>query len=332
MDREIAGDWKSFDIPEVSSDEAPICMSFERKSGYDFIQAYCIDNRADIRFMDGKFYRPKVEADGTSFRADGLAGTILIDYTSFGDGLRSKQILMSEGVARLPRPTFKGETWSDESDIVEALDKMADGLLLVDGTVWESCPEPVLLVEEELGRHDYIAVSPAFLDTYRPDNKSKYYVFDIDQSEEAFNFCESRKVHTGLNIQINVATKIDVYSPELITRGHMVDDITRHAKVFVEETGRPSLNSVTPQYSRAWSEFATAQREANYSKADVDIERLLEAWIELAGIREASYLPTLGEADRSSKDDYCRNMALSMMERFENRAVIELEISRSPRI
>ena len=324
LDRVVVGDWKVFDIPEVSVLEAPVCMVFDRLEQYNFFDTYGAEGHAEVRFHDGRFYRSKMEPDGRPFSSEGLAGRVLVDYSPFDEKLMSAQILFAQGVERRPRPSFQGETWSDETEILAALEARAGGLLVVEGAVWEACPEPVLIVEETLGgRYRDLTVSPGFLDVYEPDKRSKHYVFAIDQIDEANAFCEARRVHTGYDdIEIRIAGEIDVRAPELVSRDQLGDDVVRHAAEFVEETGTPSLNRVSAAYSGAWTRFAEAMRVARYSRSDEDMERLLDAWLEFAEERSESYLPTLTSKQTEAMadtGDYCLHMVRSLITRFEDR-------------
>lgn len=286
MDRVIVGDRKAFDIPEVSSDQAPVCISFDRLMDYNLFEKNGSGPHLDVRNSGGRFYRPLLSPlDGNHVVPDDLSRHALVDYGKLhADDLAVAHTAFAAG-GSYPRPDFIGETYSDESDISAMLEENANGLLIVDGTVWEACPEPVLIVEEIIGRYCGHYISPAFLDTYDPESKVKYFVFGLDQLEAARTFCERRREHTGIDIETNVCAEVTVLAPELISGDHLADDLLRHAELFLKQAGAVVLNDVSSAYARAHADFHDAATISRLTPEDYNLETLVDSWVSLAEIR-----------------------------------------------
>jgi hypothetical protein len=295
MERIIIGDFKTFVLPEMPGDTAPVCVSAEREHRYSFVEDNTVGGRMDVRYFDGGFYRAKSD-DGIPVLAENLARRALIDYSEFEGEASSKavsllteQVLMNESGRAKPRPNFQGETYSDEGDILEKLEAEVAKLIVIDGTVWEKCPEPVLVVEQDLGRHRGIFIGPAFPDTYLPDRKGTFAVFDIDQSDEALAFARRRAELVGGDVDISVTATVSVLAPEVLARGHATADILRHVGEFVQETGRVQLNNASGEYARSWRVLSETLLEARNDPTDEGMERLFEAWGDMVEAQAAEH-------------------------------------------
>nr|WP_250807853.1 hypothetical protein [Neorhizobium tomejilense] len=321
MDRVVAGDFKSFEVPVANVADAPVCIAFERLERYNFFDDHAVRNRADIRYFDGAFYRARTD-DGRPVAIESLPKRILVDYSEFGSGLGSEQVLMEESGRAKQRPTFQGDTLTDEDEILEALDNLVGKLLVIDGAVWEKCSEPVLVVEEDISRKCSY-VSPGFTDTYQPDKRSSHYIFDIDQIAEAVRFAERRSAHVGEEIEVRVAADVSVFAPELLGRGQAFSDILRHAHGFLAETGKITHNEASAAYSRTWHAFHDAFVAARHEIAEDGIETLLDAWNDMVEEHSARF------PDKATPA--VRQVLESWREYFDERPVTETSVLPGPK-
>lgn len=316
MDRVVACDWLTVNVAAVGNLDAPVCLSWTREAAYNFFEDHALgqEGRVDIRTFDGNFYRPLTEPGGL-FKTTDANGRVLIDYTPHSDKpeeLAAAQIAFLHFPERYSRPQFDGETFSNEQDIVEALTKRAEGLLFVDGTVWERCPEPMLVAEEDFVRHNSIYISPAFPDKYKCGNREEYFTFAIDELEEALTFAQNR---TPLpeDLDITVCAQVDAKAPEMLSRIHLASDVLRHAEKMLREGGNIELNQAFPSYIRRWSAFSDALGFAKLTPEDVHIDILLEAWVDFAEENRAM--------DGAAAGEYKRGIAHSLQARFADRTM-----------
>lgn len=315
MDRVIAADWCNLNVATAGHLDAPVCMSWKEIGGYKLSEAYGVgdDGQVNIRSFGGHFFRQLTDF-GKPLHVENIEGRVLHDYSSKQDAekLMAAQITFAEGVKSYPRPTFKGETFTDEQDIVEVLTTKAEELLVIDGEVWERCPEPVLIVQEDMVRHHEVVVTAAFSDKYASGAREKHYTFAMDELPSAMSFIEARRRDTGLDLPAEVAAEIVVFTPELLSRTHLADDVIRHSVKFVNNAGRFTLNQAGPDYSRNWLAFSEATTRASVTPDETNIQLLLDAWVEFANEEPMDA--------GNEQDAYCRSMAPSLYERFSERA------------
>ncbi|MCZ7861769.1 hypothetical protein O9X98_10295 [Agrobacterium salinitolerans] len=319
MDRVIASDWLTVNVASVGYLDAPICLSWTREAAYNFFENHAVgpEGRVDIRTFDGNFYRPLTQV-GDSLKADDLAGTVLIDYRMHSDDKAEELSVAQKVLSHFPenrgRPDFVGETFSNEQDIVDALTKRAEGLLFVDGTVWERCLEPVLVLEEDFVRHNTIYISPAFTDKYKCGSREEYFTFAIDELDEAVAFAQNR-TSMPEDLDITVCAQIEVRAPEMLSRGHLANDVLRHAEKSLRESGKVDLNRAfdgSSGYMRRWLAAFDALAFAKITPEDAHVEILLETWVDFA--EESRSLAAEGA-------DYKRGIAHSLQSRFADRTM-----------
>jgi hypothetical protein len=325
MDRVIACDWLTVNVASVGHLDAPICLSWTRAAAYNFFEDYALgdEGRVDVRTFDGNFYRPLTETDD-SLKAANVARSVLIDYQPHSDKpeeLQAAQIAFIHFPERYARPELAGETFSNEQDVVEVLTKRAEGLLLVDDTVWERCPEPMLVMEEDFVRHDSIYISPAFRDKYKPGRRDEYFTFAIDELDEAVAFAQSRPQPFGEQFQITVCAAIDARTPELLSRHHLANDVVRHAERILYEGGHVELNRASPDYMRTWLAFSEAVAAAKLTPEDTEIQLLIDGWTKFAD--ENNLL------NGAPEFDYSRSIAYDLQARFADRTMEPEAIFRS---
>lgn len=317
MDRVVACDWLTVNVASVGHLDAPICVSWTREAAYNFFEDHAVggEGRVDIRMFDGNFYRPLTEVND-SFKAEDVAGRVLIDYQPHSDKpeeFAAAQIAFNHFPERYARHEFDGETFSNEQDIVEALTERAEGLLLVGGTVWERCPEPILVVEEDFVRHNSIYISPAFPDKYKAASREEYFTFAINELEEAVAFAQNRPQPPGEEIDVTVCAAIDARVPEMLSRTQLADDVIRHAEKVLREGGYTQLNQTTPAYTRAWIAFSEALAAAKLTPEDTEIQLLIDDWTKFADENNA--------LNGAPEHDYARGIAYSLQARFADRTM-----------
>ncbi|MCV9963648.1 hypothetical protein OIU34_17245 [Pararhizobium sp. BT-229] len=315
MDRVIACDWLTVNVATAGNLDAPVCLSWTREAAYNFFEDHALgtEGRVDIRTFDGNFYRPLTQVND-SFKAADVAGRVLIDYQPHSDKaeeLPAAQIAFVHFPERYARPEFAGETFTNEQDIVEALTKKAESLLFVDGTVWERCPEPVLVIEEDFHRHHTIFISPAFPDKYQPGSREEYFTFAIDELEEAVAFSRNRPQAEYIDITISAA--IDASTPELLSRHHVEDDVLRHAEKILKRGGYIELNQASPEYIRTWTAFSASLAAAKLTPEETEIQLLIDDWTKFAD--ENNLL------NGAPEYDYDRGIAYSLQARFADRTM-----------
>ncbi|MDW9478866.1 hypothetical protein GOB57_09230 [Sinorhizobium meliloti] len=318
MDRVIAGDFLEVNVATASHLDAPICVSWTRVDAYNFFEDFALgqEGRVDIRMFDGEYYRPLTNVGNTALQASDIAGRVLIDYQPHSqkwEELAAAQAVLAVFPERYARPAFVGETLSNEQEIVEAISERADGLLLVDGTVWERCPEPMLVVEEDFARHNSIYISPAFPDKYKPGTREEYFTFAVDELDAALTFARSRPQPPGEYIDITVCASIDARVPEMLSRHHVADDVVRHAARIIREGGYIELNQASPDYVRVWMECSEALAAAKLTPEDTEIHLLIDAWVAFADERH--------RLNGSPEFDYARGIAYSLQERYTDRTM-----------
>ncbi|MCS4089713.1 hypothetical protein [Rhizobium sp. BK176] len=316
MDRVIAADWLSVNVATASFLDAPVCISWTRRHDFNFFEDHAVgeEGRVDIRTFNGNFYRP-LTGMGTPMRAEDIVDRILIDYEPHSD--KPEQLVLTQvsfaiNKGGYPRPSFVGETLSNEQDIAQALTEKAEGLLFLDGTVWERCPEPVLIAEEDFVRDPTIFISPGFLDKYT-SGRSRYFTFAIDESEEALAFAEGRTAPAGEEIAIHVSAEITTVVSELLSRYHVADDAVRHATEALRSGGAVELNRASPDYIRSWMNFQEALASATLTQDDREIQLLVDAWVEFA---EENH-----ESNGAPAYDLGLTIAQAMQTRFADRTM-----------
>jgi hypothetical protein len=316
MDRVIVCDWLSVNVDSASFLDAPMCLSWTRRHDYNFFEDHAVgvEGRVDVRTFNGKFHRPLTDL-GTPLQATGVAGRVLIDYGPHSDKpeeLAAAQAAFPFFPGRYPRPSFVGETLSNEQDIAQALTEKAEGLLFLDGTVWERCPEPVLIVEEDFVRDHSIFISPGFLDKYAP-GRSRYFTFAMDELDDALAFANGLTPPTNEQVAITVSAEIHTAVPEMLSRYHLADDAVRHASEMQRSGGAVELNRSSPDYIRAWMEFSEAVAAARLTQDDAEIQLLIDAWVAFAEEKH--------ESDGAPDHDYGLGIAQSMQARFADRTM-----------
>jgi hypothetical protein len=316
IDRVIAADWLSVNIASADLLDAPVIMSWVKTSQYNFFEDHSLgeEGRVDIRVFQDGFYRPIANA-GEPLGVEAVATRVLIDYEPHSDkpqALANAQVDYTDIPNRYPRPSYVGETFSNEQDIVQALTERAEGLLILDGTLWERCKEPMLVLEEDFRSDPTIFISPAFLDKYEP-GRSKYFTFAMDELDGAVTFAQNRPQPPGENVEITVSADIRTVVPELLSRYHLADDAVRHASEMVKSGGATELNRASPDYTRAWMEFSEALAKARLTQDDTEIQLLIDAWIDFAEQNN--------ESNGAPDYDYEQSIAHSMQARFSDRTM-----------
>lgn len=316
MDRVIAADWISVNVASASLLDAPVCISWTRRHDYNFFDSNAVgdEGRVDIRTFNGNFYRPVTNA-GTPMQAEGVTERIWIDYEPHSDKpelLGAAQVSFAYNKGGYPRPSFVGETLSNEQDIATALTEKAEGLLFLDGTVWERCPEPVLIAEEDFVRDPSIFISPGFVDTYSP-GRSRYFTFAMDEADDALAFANGRTAPGGQQIAIHASAEITTVVPEVLTRYQLADDAVRLAREALRSGGAVELNRASPDYIRAWMEFSDMLASATLTQDDREIQLLIDAWLEFA---EENH-----ESNGAPAYDLGLTIAQSMQTRFADRTM-----------
>jgi hypothetical protein len=125
MDRVIAADWLSINVASASFLDAPVCVSWSRRHDYNFFDYHAVgeEGRVDIRTFNGNFYRP-LTGVGALMEVDDITERLLIDYDPHTDNpekLIAAQVSFACNKGGYPRPSFEGETRSNEQDIAQAL-------------------------------------------------------------------------------------------------------------------------------------------------------------------------------------------------------------------
>jgi hypothetical protein len=316
MDRVVAADWLSVAVASTGLLDAPVCLSWTRRHAYNFFEDHVIgdEGRVDIRTFNGDFYRPLTNA-GTPLDAAEVGERVLIDYQAHSDKpheLAAAQLALPHFPGRYPRPVFAGETYSNEQDIVQALTEKAEGLLVLDGTVWERCKEPVLIAEEDFVRNPSIHISPGFPDKYSP-GRSQYFTFAMDELDDAVAFANGRTPPPGEEVAITVSADIHTVVSEMLSRYHLADDAVRHASETQRSGGAVELNRVSTDYTRAWTELSEALTAARLTQDDTEIQLLIDAWIAFA---EENH-----ESNGAPAHDDGLGIAQSMQSRFWDRTM-----------
>ncbi|MBY3151083.1 hypothetical protein HFO56_01490 [Rhizobium laguerreae] len=318
MDRVVVADLLPINVASAGLLDAPVRISWTRSHdhAYNFFEDYAIgdDGRVDVRTFNGNFYRPLTNA-GTPLDVASATERVLIDYQPHSDKpqeLAAAQVVATQFPGRYPRPTFAGETLSNEQDIVQALTERVEGLLVLDGTVWERCPEPVLVIEEDFFRNPSIFISPGFLDKYSP-GRDKYFTFAMDELDQALAFANGRTQTQGEEVEIRVSAEIHVAVPEVLSRYQLADDAVRHASEMQRSGGAVELNRASPDYIRAWMEFSDSVATAHLTQDDAEIQLLIDAWVAFAEEKH--------ESDGAPDYDYGLGIAQSMQARFADRTM-----------
>jgi hypothetical protein len=316
MDRVVVCDWLSVNVNSASLLDAPVCLSWTSRHDYNFFEDHAVgvEGRVDIRTFNGKFYRPLTDL-GTPLQATGIAARVLIEYGHHSDKpeeLAAAQAEFPFFQGRYPRPAFVGETFSNEHDIAQALADKVEGLLFLDGTTWELCPEPVLIAEEDFVRNPSIFISPGFVDKYSP-GRSRYFTFAMDEVDDALAFANGRIAPAGDEVAIHVAAEITTVVPEILTRYHLADDAVRHASEALLSGGAVKLNSASSDYIRAWMDFKDTVATAQLTQDDREIQLLIDAWVEFA---EENH-----ESNGAPAYDLDLNIARSIQSRFADRTM-----------
>ena len=286
MDRVIACDTRQLRLAETDAASAPVCVAWDETHPYNFFAQHAVgetgSRRVEVRYFGDRFYRPVTEPDGRHVEAGVLGARILVDYSPLGDlphNMEAAQQAFSRGEPGYGRPDFEGETYGDEAEVVKALEDRAASLLVIDGLVWERCPEPVLIAEEEYRRETDFTVSPGFLDTHERSSQGIFVTFALDETDEAVEFLRGYQQAMGVDAEIRVSARVDAgISRELLGRSHVGDDAIRLAALSLRIGGGNTLNSVPSSYSRRWVALDKALEAARLTPDETNIQLLLEAW------------------------------------------------------
>ena len=168
----------SFDIPEVTADEAPIAMLVRQE--HDPYSRFKKENPIRVRYHDGKLYistdnHPRFRKEcADRLRLPGLAEIThrlcdqaivsienTLDKTEFWP-ISSKSIVkykVDDGAINLTRNRQEQDAFAISEDGLERAEHWRgqardtqNGLLVIDGELWETCDEPVYSVAMRASR------------------------------------------------------------------------------------------------------------------------------------------------------------------------------------
>lgn len=304
MDREIAVEVLAFPLREVSGADAPVAVEWTRTAEYNHFGKHAVgpEGRVEVRVFEDKFYRPVVR-DGRKVGAPDVETLVLVDYAALSSD-PMKLIDAQRAAIRVPGtypvPAFEGETFSNRQEVLEALEVSAASVLIVDGSVWQECREPVLVLEEGF-------LSPGFEGDYSFRRIEEYFTFAMDETERAVSF--GREFFGGEDVV--TCGDVTVWMPEAISRSGVVEDVLRLSGKTLRKAGRVTLNDTDLRFVTGWAALAGAYEAARLTPEDSEVEALLDAW--------ASFCAITQRPEGCHLDDRDVALSVAMQDRYGDR-------------
>jgi hypothetical protein len=191
----FVGEMVEGDIPELSSDEAPIALRWKDiKRGEPF--------EKNVRVFDGRFLSPLGGNSPQSFPASSLPGIHQVSLEPVDlaelmgqDGLQGNVKAIDAVIFGRPQPgppdaaRIEHDLGNNRSEVFARAERVLGSLVIVDGNVWRAVPEPTLRNRiSELDVNAQVSLSlPHFGDVSTPwgvDGPLKMSIHRVTQHDE----------------------------------------------------------------------------------------------------------------------------------------------------
>lgn len=281
MERVLCSDWHEVGIAEADPrDVQPVASWTEIPGGdqYDGDGFFENGDRVDVCLVNDQHYRRRRD-EGRS--PPNVADLRVAPLTVRG---MPESRLLDSWVPTGTEPYFRSVVLNNRDRAIKALDQKAETLLSVDGEIWERCPEPCLVVEED-ERYQVITISPGF--PAEGTGRCLLFHFNLDEFEEARVFALGRIATLGweadaLRVFVNLSG-----TERIPARDHLRHDIRSYAAGFLEETGQVTLNRCGAGFARAWGALANAVEELRTDERDASVDNVISCWSDLIEAEDA---------------------------------------------
>ena len=258
-----------FDIQEADAVDAPVVLRIGNTSGTNFARIEPGAPLRNVRRFRGKFYLEQEPADGLEDAVNNSEKTV------FSDCVRRRTIETAEDIRKLlSQPLRKLDDDQGKSES-ERIASFVDHLLIIDGTVYRRCPEPVAKIDWD----DRIIVEPRPRPVLLSGNESE---FDGYQYDFGYPFINLRDVDAFLNsfCKDSICKKAgqwEIIDPSCLTFDWTAHNITKRAH-DVMRAFLSGLNGLNKQALDIFYEFRDALNQA-HSRATPDLVRSLQSML-----------------------------------------------------
>ena len=274
------GEWVDVEIKEVSELDAPIAIQWTPEK-YDRTFGD-VDGVVTMRYFDGELWSPQIySASGQPNEHISLER--LLEMNQKGYEYANPFIRRSSDASyfvqnpeiypNFDRDAFRRVDTDNRKEAIETLEQRAARVLIVDGMVWRTTKEPVLIVEPASGhRHDKLFdIKVGIKPSPREDDAMPNF-FRLDRMDDAIAFGKERWGDGDYHIK----SEPQIFMPEILKNEDDMILIPNELKTFIKRTEDKSiLNLPRPQIT-AWLDLRDAIREISESDLEGTIENAME--------------------------------------------------------
>jgi hypothetical protein len=318
------GEWVPFPVKELGSDDAPVFARWDYMGGWPDERE--VKGREIVRVFEGAFYRPyrghAKRLTTPHMDTDALSqwnehSNPLYELAAAGgdqyDGDRAKalkEFVSGDGnnLALSDAREIANDTRDKE---ITRLHELGDTIILIDGKIWERCPEPVLSLDYQhssLNSSVHVGVlfggsSTGKVELFRLDDRDGL----IDFLRIARNLDDPRRSGTIVDDVAN----IEILIPEALNAEPERQSLLRTCEIAINESASDVLRRGRDA-TNAWHDLDAIVKSAKTDLLAIDVDEALEAF--------RAFCTVYAETSPLGYDHYDDRVAL-YSNRIENRPI-----------
>lgn len=304
------GEWVDVEIKEVSELDAPIAIQWSPEK-YDKTYGD-VDGVVTMRYFDGELWAPQIYSVSREPNEHISLEKLLImnrnGYESSNPLINSSDasyfIQNPERYPNFDRDAFRRVDTDNRKEAIEYLEQKAARVLIVDGMIWRTTKEPVLVVEPVSAhyRDDLFDIKVGIKPGPREDESMPDF-FRLDRMDDAIAFGKERWGDGNFCIK----TDPQLYMPEILKNEDDMIVIPNELKIFIQRTETKSILDLPRPQITAWLDL----RDAIHEISESDLEETVEKAIAKAKI----------VADASDDHSWHFNDLRALIYRWDNKPI-----------